>query len=508
MIRLAPGGAVRIFAAILIAGLFLRCAHVEPPPGGPVDAQPPYVSAVFPAPGALNVPRQSVLTLKFSEWIDRGAGRGSVVLSPPMPGKIKVEVDGDRLLIHLPKGSSGGLSANTTYRLTVLGTLKDLHGISLGRPFSYAFTTGESFDSGSVSGKAELFDRKGTVLAALYRVSARDNGSVQPRLVAEVAGFKPDSLPSPARELPAVVVTVDSTGAFALDSVAQGDYALFAFEDLNGNLAPDFGFERMAVGSSEIHLSPRASRQTLHLAALDTGLQNAGRKFVTGFPAPDTTVWTFSFLAPPNAVGLIAPLAGDPAPASEYHLRSSRILTEDRWNILKDKLMVRVDTLPVKVELQHLDSVRLSIRLPQSLRPGQGLRLQLPPHAELAGKDSSDTLVRTMLSAKALDSLRLGGLRFTVPAGWKGWTFLLQTPSSASERILPPGVSEPVFLSPLATGRYRLAAFEDRNGDGIWNPGSIRPWIPQEPYATLLDSLEVAPGPVADVTGRLPESPR
>ncbi len=165
---------------------------------------------------------------------------------------------------------------------------------------------------------------------------------------------------------------------------------------------------------------------------------------------------------------------------------------------------MKADTLPVTAELQQLGATQCLIRVSPPPRPGQSLKFQLPPHAV---GDSSDTTVRILLSAKTLDSLRLGGLRFSVPSAWKEWTFVLQTLSPVGERVLQVR-SDSVELNPLATGHYRLAAFQDHNGDHIWNAGSIHPWAPQEPYRVLIDSIEVGAGPVTDVTGRFPEAAR
>ncbi len=591
-------GVGRLCGAVVASGLLSSCAHVEAPPGGPEDTQPPYVVAVFPAPGSHDVPREAAVTLKFSEWIDRGTGLGQVLLSPPLPGKLKVGVEGDRLLIRLPD-AFGGLRRNTAYRISVLGSLKDLHGNSMGPAFSLAFTTGTGFDSGAVAGRVDAPDRKGTVVVALYRVNDRDTGSVLPRLLNQEPGFRPDSLPAPARELPSFVISADSLGAFAFDSVTQGRYAVLAFEDLNGNLTPDFGFEPMGVGAADLPLTPRAPKQFLHLASLDTALlrvaavhftadstdstakdslrgvlrvkfthpprpdsaADAGRYHLTALPksgskedsagamkngpvsftsvgwdaasgewvletpslrrnaryrlevkgisdtlhaarefaasvSSDTGTWALAFLDPPDASGLPQLAAGDALPAREYRLRSNRSLNPARWRMLEDRLETRVDTSSVKAALQRRGPVELSLRLEKPPRGGQNLQLRLKPAPP-------DSVPQPLAAAHILDSLKQGALRFRAPASLKGWTFLLQAQSSPGERALK-SESDSVLFAPLAAGRYRLAAFQDRDGDGAWSPGALHPWTPQEPYAILLDSVDVPAADTAtDITPRL-----
>src|SRR5690606_9266084 len=91
------------------------------------------------------------------------------------------------------------------------------------------------------------------------------------------------------RELPAYLAAADSTGAFRADAAAEGDYALFAFEDVNGNLTFDVGLEPAAVGDPSLPLRPSAPEQTLRLTALDTlPLRIAEAAFEAEGPA-DTT---------------------------------------------------------------------------------------------------------------------------------------------------------------------------------------------------------------------------
>ena len=53
-------------------------------------------------------------------------------------------------------------------------------------------------------------------------------------------------------------------------------------------------------------------------------------------------------------------------------------------------------------------------------------------------------------------------------------------------------------MDSLPEGRYALEWFKDVNGDGIWNPGDLSPWLPQEPFARRADTLTVLPGAVND----------
>ena len=44
---------------------------------------------------------------------------------------------------------------------------------------------------------------------------------------------------------------------------------------------------------------------------------------------------------------------------------------------------------------------------------------------------------------------------------------------------------------PVPAGRYRVFAFWDRDGDGRWNPGRSRPFLPAERFGVYPDTVGV-----------------
>ncbi len=258
--------AARLLVApvVLLAGV--RCAHVEAPSGGPVDTIPPRVAAVYPAPDAVSVPADARIILQFTEWIHRGAARGTVAISPPYAGRTQVEVDGDRLIIKPPAGRT--LRPRTTHTVTVLGSLQDLRTNPMGDVFTLRFSTGPFLDSAGFDGSLSREGRRGPLLVALYHTTDRavSVDALSPR----DTGFTVADAPEPWRELPAAIAGADSTGRFVLEGAAPGDYAVFAFEDVNGNFTFDVGLEAAAPGEPTLALRPRAATQSLRLTPLDT----------------------------------------------------------------------------------------------------------------------------------------------------------------------------------------------------------------------------------------------
>lgn len=574
----------------MLAGV--RCAHVEPPSGGPADTTPPAVAAVYPPPGAVGVPADARVILQFTEWIDRGATRGAAMISPPYAGRARVEVDGDRLIVRPPAGQT--LRPNTTHVVSVLGTLKDLRGNGMGGVFDLRFSTGPTLDSAGFEGRLTLEGRRGPLLTALYHVNGREG--VVEKANPRDTGFTAAAAPEPWRELPAYLAGADSAGRFRLDGAVEGEYGVFAFEDVNGNFAFDLGLEAAGVGEPALALRPRAAAQALRLAPLDTlplrvteaafvadsgGTEDAPAgalhvKFgrpphparaaeaaryavlpdsgepvaVTGagwhpalglwildtpplragvrhrlilrarpdFPgrhgadesdtsaAFDVTAkidtgavqtWSLTPLREAGGPTGLPTTAATPGVGTRQAFLSSLPLTPARWEKLAARLEARVraprDTTPRARthRLQRLGPTSFAVQWNDPLRPGDALELRLMP-APVAGTDSA-AAPRVLYAGAVPDTAGGARLKLAAPAGRADGVFWAVSAGASATPVLHPlkRVGDSLESAPLPTGRYVIHGFLDRDRDGVWNPGAIRPWIPQEPYEILPDTLTV-----------------
>lgn len=590
--------AARLLAApvILLAGV--RCAHVEPPSGGPEDTIPPRVAAVYPAPEAVAVPADARIILQFTEWIDRGASRGTAMISPPYAGRVQVEVEGDRLIIRPPAGQA--LRANTTHVVSVMGSLKDLRGNALGEVFTLRFTTGPALDSAGVDGVMTRDGQRGPLLVALYQ--AGDRTAVKPVSLRDT-GFTIAAAAEPWRELPAAIAGADATGRFTLTGAAPGEYALFAFEDVNGNFAFDVGLEAAAPGDPTLALRPRAATQSLRLTPLDTlplrivdvaftpdgggsaeapagaltvtfsraphpvRAAEASRYLVvpdsgepvavTGaewspqraawvletpplragvahrlvmrarpdFPArfgadePDTSApfdvaaftdtgnadtanapaWTLTPLAVDDDGTGLSRAAVAPGNVRQQVFASNHVLTSDRWHTLLTELEARTrgprDTVFTVLShtLQRRGPLSVTATWARPPAPGHTLEVRLRRPGGIPG-DTTDA-PRVLYSGTVPDTAQARRLKVAAPAERTDWIFWAEPVASAGGAPVmryPLRVAGDSLVSaPLPRGRYRVHGFQDRDGDRIWNPGAIRPWIPQEPYAVQPDTVTV-----------------
>lgn len=585
--------AARLLAApvILLAGV--RCAHVEAPSGGPADIIPPRVAAVYPAPDAVGVPADARVILQFSEWIHRDAARGTAVISPPYAGRTQVEVDGDRLILRPPAGQT--LRPNTTHTVTVLGTLKDLRDNAMGDVFNLRFSTGPALDSAGFDATLSREGRRGPLLLALYHAAGRAASvtALSPRDTA----FAIADAPEPWRELPAALAGADSSGRVALEGVAPGEYAVFAFEDVNGNFAFDVGLEAAAPGDPTLALSPRAATQSLRLNPLDTlplrvleasfvpdslhaADTAAGALHVTftrpphparaiesdrylvlpdsGDPVPVTGVewsprhdlwilsvpplrtgmahrlvmrtrpdfpgryrveeadtsapfdvepaapadtanapaWTLIALTPGDDGTGLARVADAPAADARQLFASTRLLTPARWSALETRLEARTrrpdDSLFVVMShtLERRGPAGFMATWGRPLSPGEVLELRVRPAPGEVGDTAAAATV--LYTGAPADTTQASRLRIARPPGRTEWIFWAQAvaPAAGTATRHPlRAVGDSLVSAPLPRGRYVVHGFHDRDHDRVWNPGAIRPWIPQETYEILPDTL-------------------
>jgi hypothetical protein len=169
---------------LLTAALaFLSCAVMEAPSGGPKDEIPPEVIGILPVPGSSGVDRNSRIQIAFSEKIDGDSFKKLVQVYPPLEFD-RIGAKGENFEIsfkdELPE---------TTICVVIRRGYTDHHRVRGSREINFCFSTADSIDTGSISGRI-LFKMTpdSTSLAKLVAVSAIDStGDVTRALESRVA---------------------------------------------------------------------------------------------------------------------------------------------------------------------------------------------------------------------------------------------------------------------------------------------------------------------------------
>lgn len=163
-----------IFIAITVL-LFTRCASQLPPGGGEIDKVPPEIIHVFPKPGTINY-TDNFFEITFSEYVDKRSVQEAIFISPPLSKGLKYDWSGKSLKTFF----QDSLKLNTTYTITIGADVEDLNNRNkMEEPYTFAFSTGANLDSGKISGKIYNDDPSGTMVFAYLKKDKEIDPTIQ-----------------------------------------------------------------------------------------------------------------------------------------------------------------------------------------------------------------------------------------------------------------------------------------------------------------------------------------
>ncbi|MDO9548798.1 MAG: Ig-like domain-containing protein, partial [Candidatus Marinimicrobia bacterium] len=191
---------------IILSLVFLSgCAAQGPPGGGPEDKTGPALLSSFPANGTVNVNRQTGVALNFSEIIEPRSAASNLLITPT-PGRPAI-VKANRKRVSI--AFVNPLQDNTTYIISFGRGIQDYQKNPSEKNVAVAFSTGDSLDTGTISG-------------TVYGIPNKHNAQVR-------AFRKTDSFPdSILGHTPDYKTAVEKDGRYRLTNLARGDYRLLA----------------------------------------------------------------------------------------------------------------------------------------------------------------------------------------------------------------------------------------------------------------------------------------
>jgi hypothetical protein len=197
--RRVPG-----FVHLLLLGV-AACAHVEPPPGGAEDREPPAL--LTSRPDSLATVRASTtpVVLVFDERISE-RGLNDAVMVSPRTSMVRVDHRRDELRVSLRDGWEAGY----VYQITVLPVVQDLFGNRRTEPVHFVFSTGPEIVDTRMTGRVT------------DRITGRSEAGVRVEAIRMA-----DSL--------VYAVQSDTAGGFVFARVPEGEYRIRAFQDMNRN---------------------------------------------------------------------------------------------------------------------------------------------------------------------------------------------------------------------------------------------------------------------------------
>ncbi len=226
--------AIRIFIWGLILILIQGCARVGRPTGGPIDHNPPSFLSSDPSYRSTNFQDDEII-IEFDEYLRLKDPNQQVMISPPVKKKPLVREREKTIRITFNEK----LQENTTYTLNFGKAIADLNEGNALPDFEFVFSTGNTVDSLSLTGKimdafTNVEDKKAPFYVMLYENS---NDS------------------APYISLPNYFGKANEFGLFAVNNIHPGDYRVVALEDKNNNYLYDKGLERIAFLDSALRIN-------------------------------------------------------------------------------------------------------------------------------------------------------------------------------------------------------------------------------------------------------------
>ena len=202
-----------IFFMLIGAICFIYgCAAMKSPEGGPRDTTPPKVLKMTPENLTTNFKANKII-IEFDEYIKLTNEFKEFSISPELEKIPELKAKLKRLEISLPDT----LEKNTTYTLNFGKSIVDLNEGNALKNFSYAFSTGPTLDSLSISG---------TVTNAL-------TGEAELEASVFILPLSRDSLFGKKRA--PIFTLTDSSGNFKLNNLKKDTYKIYALKEKNGD---------------------------------------------------------------------------------------------------------------------------------------------------------------------------------------------------------------------------------------------------------------------------------
>ena len=406
---------------------FLGCAVPIPPSGGPEDSTPAILLGSTPANASVNVDAEKIV-FRFNERLDERSVPAALSIFPEFEQPADIRYKGDAVEIRFP----APLRDNTTYIVSLDTRLRDAHGVALQSPISVAFGTGNTLNTGRLTG---------SVLGALRGSPA---GSVDIFLYATNGSRSID----PTVESPDYRTQTSDVGAFSLNNIREQEYFVLGLMDQNQNHLLDIS-EPYAVGVQAIAVWDSVSAEMpspLFLVSADTTapeFRQARAEFSDEisirFSEPvdvlstNADFWALSDSTSGASYDVLATFAG--ADTREIRLRtapisSGRLILEGYAEVAdsSDNLMVPIDITINGSEKMRTAATVFSRFLPDSLSvrtsdqhllvwPGQQAGLLFETFLDGSAQESIKAIVSvsdTTGSPLEFQSSTLDGIRHAI----------------------------------------------------------------------------------------------
>ena len=334
--------------------LIHACANIATPTGGLYDVDPPKVVKAIPDFNSLNNSKTKIEII-FDENIKIEKPMDKVIIAPPQKKFPIIKAQGRKAIVEL----EDELLPNTTYTIDFTDAIVDNNEGNTLENFSYSFSTGDHIDTLAVSGTVLKAENLEPAQGIYVGVHSNLNDTAFTNLPFER------------------ISRTDSRGRFTIKGIAEGQYKVYALNDLNRSYSYDNPQEEIAFSDSifipSSELAMRNDTVFIDSLTIDTIHRVEYRRFTPD----DILLRSFEsgferqylqkhernlqhkqelFFAAPTEAAHFTLLEPKPATDKWYVKESS--VTNDSVSIwITDSLIYKADTVKLKVDYLRTDTL-------------------------------------------------------------------------------------------------------------------------------------------------------
>lgn len=139
---------------VLVLFIFLSsCATPIAPTGGPRDTEGPRVIETLPSSGKTNF-KSKKFEFQFSEYVNRLSVQSNITVEPDLGLEYKLKWKKKKLIVEFDEA----LPDSTTIILTLGADVSDTKNNKIGKPITLAVSTGDEIDEGGLMGRIRKAD--------------------------------------------------------------------------------------------------------------------------------------------------------------------------------------------------------------------------------------------------------------------------------------------------------------------------------------------------------------
>ena len=217
------------------------CAQIVSPTGGSRDTLPPQLVSINPKQEATNFTGNRI-TLYFDEYVQVKDLQQNLLVSPTPIKNPYIDYKLKSVTIRL----RDTLETNTTYTINLGNSIRDINEENAIKDFTYVFSTGNTIDSLSFSGKveeAETGKADSTLIVLLYK-NLNDTAVIKLK--------------------PKYIARVDREGNFSFRNLAAGEYKVYALKDGDGGRTYNSKNEMFAFADKPVIVNENTNPVSLY----------------------------------------------------------------------------------------------------------------------------------------------------------------------------------------------------------------------------------------------------